>query len=289
MDSPRGPDREPYARAASGCGMTGNNPFGGILPLPREEACLTPQIPPRGCASPGGTFADHRQGGNSAITPGSKAFRLYSLVLVTAPLALLTGIYIFPAQVDSSIPRLTFTKTLKGSSPEYMALCIDANGNGTYDSHKLEDPPNPRPMQVSSGTTAEIFSLADSLQNFRSLDLDSHQKVANMGLKTLTYQAGKETNQVQYNYTEMRTARELTDIFEKISNVEERISDLEYAMKYDHLSLPQILSQTQQGLDDNLFVEAHLMIPTLEKISNDPRFLHLAQTRAREILRRIER
>ena len=75
-------------------------------------------------------------------------------------------------------------------SPEYLALSIDANGEGTYDSHKLEDPPAPRPMQISAGTTAQIFSLAQSLNNFRSLDLDSHHKVANMGLKTLTYEAG---------------------------------------------------------------------------------------------------
>ena len=40
---------------------------------------------------------------------------------------------------------------------------------------------------------------------------------------------------MQYNYTENRAAQQLTDILEKISNVEERIAQLEYAMKYDHL------------------------------------------------------
>ena len=169
-----------------------------------------------------------------------------------------------------------------------MALSIDANGKGTYDSHKLEDPPAPRPLQISAGTTAQIFSLAESLNDFRSLDLDSHHKVANMGLKTLTYEAGKEINKVQYNYTENRTAQQLTDIFEKIGNVEEQIAQLEYAMKYDHLSLPQALRQIQEGLDDHNYVEAALMIPTLEKISTNPRFMHLAQARAQEIMQRIQ-
>ena len=187
-----------------------------------------------------------------------------------------------------SVPRLTFTKTLKGSSPEYLALSIDANGKGTYDSHKLEDPPAPRPLQISAGTTARIFSLAQSLNYFRSLDLDSHHKVANMGLKTLTYEAGKEINKVQYNYTENRAAQQLTEILEKIGNVEEQIAQLEYAMKYDHLSLPQALRQIQEGLDDHNFVEAALMIPTLEKISTNPRFMHLAQSRAQEIMQRIQ-
>jgi len=167
-------------------------------------------------------------------------------------------------------------------------LSIDANGQGTYDAHKLEDPPTPRALQISAATTAQIFSLVQSLHSLRSLNLDSHLKVANMGWKTLTYQDGHETNKVQYNYTENRTAQQLTDILERISNVEDRISQLEYAMKYDHLSLPQALQQIQAGMDDHLFMEANLMIPTLEKISNNPHFLHLAQSRAQDIVHRIQ-
>jgi hypothetical protein len=92
---------------------------------------------------------------------------------------------------------------------------------------------------------------------------------------------------VHFNYSENHSAQQLTDIFEKISNVEERIAQLEYAMKYDHLNLPQVLRQVQDGMDDGYFVEGALMIPTLEKISADPHYLHLAQSRAREIEQRI--
>jgi len=197
-------------------------------------------------------------------------------------------VFTLQAQVSSSVPRITFTKTLKGSSPEYMALSIDAHGEGTYDSHKINDPPAPHPVHISAATTSRIFSLAQSLNYFRSIELDSHHKVANMGLKTLTYEAGGETNKVQYNYTENRTATELTETFEKIGNVEEQIAQLEYAMKYDHLSLPQDLRQIQEGLNDHYYIEAALLIPTLEKISTNPRFLHLAQSRAQEIMQRIQ-
>jgi len=190
--------------------------------------------------------------------------------------------------MTASLPRLTFTKTLKDSSPEYMALSIDANGNGTYDSHKLDDPPAPRPLQISSETTTRIFSLTESLNYFRSLELDSHHKVANMGLKTLTYETGADINRVQYNYTENRAAQQLTDLLERIGNVEEQIRQLEYDMKYDHLSLPQVLRQIQEGLDEHNYVEAALMIPTLEKISTNPHFMHLAQSRAQEIMQRIQ-
>jgi hypothetical protein len=208
--------------------------------------------------------------------------------MATAFLALLPGTYTLPAQVASSAPRITFTKLLKGSTPEYVAMSIDANGQGTYDSWNVEGSPNPRPIQISAGTTSQIFSLAKSLDNFRSLSLDSRHKVANMGLKTLTYEACREINKVQYNYTENHTAQQLTETLEKIADVEERIAQLQFAMKYDRLGLPQILRQIQEGMDEHAFVEAVLMIPTLERISTNPHFMHLAQSRAQEIMQRIQ-
>ena len=228
------------------------------------------------------------RGGSFTITPSFEVRRVCSLCLAAAFLALLPGVNTLQAQAAPAVPRLTFTKILKGSFPEYMALSIDANGKGTYDSRKLDDPPDPHPLQISAGTTAKIFSLVESLNYFHSLQLESRHKVANMGLKTLTYEAGKEMGRVQYNYTENRTAQQLTEMLEKIGNVEDRIAQLEYSMKYDHLSLPQTLREIQEGLDDRNFVEAALMIPTLEKISTNPHFLHLAQSRAQEILQRIQ-
>ena len=169
-----------------------------------------------------------------------------------------------------------------------MTLAIDANGAGVYDSHKLNDPPNPRGMQLSAGTTEQLFSLAQSLNYFRSLTLESRHRVANMGLKTLAYEAGGEINKVQYNFTQNHAAQQLTDMFEKIGNVEEEIAQLEYDMKYDHLGLPEILRRIQLGLADHYYVEPALLIPTLEKIAANPRFLHVAQSRAQEIMQSVQ-
>ena len=234
------------------------------------------------------SFADIISGGSPAITPGSDVVRLGSSGLAAVCLALLLGASIYPAQTPA-VPCVTFTKTLAGSTPEYLSLSIDSNGKGAYDSHKLGDPAAPRPLQISAETTAQIFSLTQSLDYFRAGNLDSHHRVADMGLKILTYQDTREINKVQFNYSENRSAQQLADIFEKISNVEERIAQLDYAMKYDHLNLPQVLRQVQYGIENNYFVEAPLMIPTLEKISADSHYLHLAQSRAREIEQRIQK
>jgi hypothetical protein len=214
---------------------------------------------------------------------------LRSLCLGIAILTLTVQAGTLLGQSPATGPRLTFTKTLKGSTPEYFALKIDAHGKGTYDAHKLEDPSTIRQLQISTKTTNQIFSLVQSLNYFRGGDLDSHRKVANMGMKTLIYEDVGESNTAQFNYSDNRFAQQLDDLLEKIGNVEERIAQLDYAMKYDRLNLPHILAQIEYGMENDYFAEADMMLPTLEKISNDPHCLHLAQTRAREVADRIRK
>ena len=130
--------------------------------------------------------------------------------------------------------------------------------------------------------------MAGQLNNFRSVDLDSHKKVANLGQKVLTYQQGEDVNRVLFNYTENRMARQLVDIFEAVGTVEGHISALEFGMKYDPLSLPQELLQIQIELNNKSLAGPEMLLPTLEKIAHGSRFLHLAQVRAQQIIERVQ-
>ncbi len=192
------------------------------------------------------------------------------------------------AQDGGSLPRLTYTKILKQSVPEYLAISVDADGFGTYEGRKLDDAPEPRPLRLSPATTRRLFDLASQLNDFESLDLESHKKVANLGLKTLTYERDGRKNKAEFNYTVVREADRLVALFEKLASVEQHVMVLEYAIKYDHLSLPKELLQIQVDLDNKSLADAELMVPTLEQIVRDPRFLHLAQVRAQNILERLQ-
>ena len=190
---------------------------------------------------------------------------------------------------DTCIPaRITFTKVLKGSTPEYLAITVDSNGSGTYEGRKLDEPSRPRPLKLSPTTTQRLFELAGLLDNFRSGDLESHKKVADLGLKTLVYEGNGGINQAQFNYTLRREAQELADTFEKIAGVEQHIITLEYAIKYDHLGLPNELLQIQIDLKNKALADPGLMVPALEEIARNPHFLHLAQVRAQDILQRLQ-
>ncbi len=186
--------------------------------------------------------------------------------------------------------KLIYSRTFKGSTPEYIAIRVDATGSGTYEGRKLDESQaqGPRPFQLSSGTTERIFALAGQLHDFRGIQLESHKKVANLGEKTFTYEQGGALNRVAFNYTENRTARDLVDVFEAIGMVEQHVAALEFEMKYDPLNLSQELLQIQAELKDKTLTDLQMLVPTLEKIAHGSRFLHLAQSRAQEIIDQVQ-
>ncbi|MDE3180810.1 MAG: hypothetical protein KGM47_14275 [Acidobacteriota bacterium] len=186
-------------------------------------------------------------------------------------------------------PRLVYTKTLKGSTPEYEKIVVNYDGSGSYDGRHLMDPPNPRAFHLSSGVTQRLFTLASELHDFQNVSLESHKRVADLGLKTFKYVDGNRAYESQFNYSTDRKAAELTDLFEGLGAVERHIGALDYSMKYDRLGLPRELTLIQIDLDNKSLLDPQLMTGTLESIMQNPAYLHLAQVRAKDILKRIQK
>ncbi len=184
--------------------------------------------------------------------------------------------------------KLTYIKVMKGSVPEYQAITVDVNGVGSYDGRKLDETPRPRPLKLSAATTQTLFGLANSLGDFRSIQLESSKKVANMGSKTFIYTHDGRENKVEFNYTRNRHARDLMDLFEGIGTVEQHIGSLEFSARYDPLGLPGELTQIEIDLNNKALVDPQLMVPILQKIADDSQYLHIAQSRAVDILHLIQ-
>jgi hypothetical protein len=195
---------------------------------------------------------------------------------------------LFASEPAAEAPRITFTKVLRGSVPEYFSITVDANGEGTYDGRKLDAPPEPRPLKLKPATTRQIFNLVAALDYFNSLELESRRKVANLGQKTFVYEENGRRNEIQFNYTQRREAQQLTEFFERLSSVLQHLAALEHAIRFDHLSLPGELRQIEWDLNRNALAEPELLAPTLEQIAGNRRFLNLAQTRAQNLLARIQ-
>lgn len=195
----------------------------------------------------------------------------------------------FTAQQVYSPDKLTYIKVLKGSMPEYTQVTVDTDGVGSYQGRKLSDVPAPRPLKLSAATTVALFNLAHALGDFSSVDLESHKNVADLGEKTFIYEHDGQHNKAQFNFTQNRQAQELERLFEGIAGVEQHLGALEYSARYDRLGLPQELTQIEIDLNNNTLVDPQLLAPMLEKIAANSQFLHIAQIRAEDILRRIQK
>jgi hypothetical protein len=224
-------------------------------------------------------------GGNSNQ---HEKFALRRCFLASVAASLLFSPALPAAQAGNSLPRLTYTKIMKGSVPEYIRLTVDSTGAGTFDGHQLSEAPNPRSLQLSPAVTRRLFDLANQLDDFRSIQLESRKKVANLGEKTFTYQKGARTTSVEFNYTENRAAEELTNLFEGIASVEEHIAGLEYSARFDPLGLPHQLHLAATDLHEHNLIDPQLMAPILKKIVGNNRYLHIAQVQAQDILQRIQ-
>ncbi len=171
---------------------------------------------------------------------------------------------------------------------ETCRKAVDTTGAATYEGRRLDEPSHPRALQLSPDTTARLFELAARLGYFHSIALESRQAVANLGLKTFRYEKDGATNQVQFNYTLRQDANELVNWFERIGCVMQHQVALEYAMKYDHLGLPRELLQIKQDLAKKALADPELLVPVLEQIAQDSRYLNVAKNRAQDILRQLQ-
>ncbi len=191
------------------------------------------------------------------------------------------------AHAPASSATLIYSKVRKGGFPEYVRITVNSNGEATYDGRKLSEPPHPRKMRLSAGVTQELFRLAGDLGYFQNVDLASHKRVANLGLKTLEYQGGGATYKTVFNYTENHTGQKLVDLFDGISSVERHIDALEFSARYDPLGLPGQLTLVENDLANKALVDPQLLTPILEHISKDSNYMHIAQARAHNLLEKI--
>jgi hypothetical protein len=184
-------------------------------------------------------------------------------------------------------PTITYRKIFKSSYPEFVEIKLNEAGHGTFDVRQLDEAANPQPFEVSAALSVKIFALAAKLHNFQGVDLDVHRRIANLGEKTFRYDKGSENHEVKFNYTLDDSAGQLTVIFEGLSRQATDLSDLERTMRYDRLGVNDVLLQIEQDYNNKLFPEPERLLPALDQLAADDKFIDIARQRARSLASRI--
>ena len=174
-------------------------------------------------------------------------------------------------------PRLVFTKSFPGSTPAYVEISVDKNGEAEYKEDAKDE--NPLKFKLTEGEAATMFSLSDKLNHFAE-PLDAGLKVAFMGKKTFRWEGEGGPHESSFNYSENLEAKTLLDWFERISETERNLIDLERAVRFDKLGVQDAILRIEVTRDQKRLVAEEQFLPLLDRVVKNENYLHMARTRA---------
>jgi hypothetical protein len=182
---------------------------------------------------------------------------------------------------------ISYRRVFKGSTPEFTEIKITEQGKCTYDLRQLDEDADAQPFEVGSPVRQKIFELAADLKNFEIPSLDIQKKIANLGEKTFRYERDSEVHETTFNYTLDATANQLMQIFEGLARQQGDLVQLQRRIKYDRLGVNDALLQFESDMDHRLLPEPERLLPVLDQIDHDSRFMQISRTRARALAERI--
>jgi hypothetical protein len=194
------------------------------------------------------------------------------------------------ASTAGQTAKVTFRRVFQGSTPEFIELTVcDDSNNGTYEIRQLDEDAGALPFEVSESLRAKIFTLSGQLNHFQGQDLDVHRKIANLGAKTFRWEQGGVSHETKFNYTLNAAANQLLQVFEGLARQQEHYALLSRRMRYDRLGINDALLQFESDLNRGLMPEPQRLIPLLDQISADSKFVDIARQRARSLADRLRR
>jgi hypothetical protein len=173
--------------------------------------------------------------------------------------------------------RLIYSKSFPGSTPEYVKITLERNGTAVY----MEAPDDPQPLTIklADAEVAAIYGLAEKLGWF-SRTIESGLAVAKMGDKTLRYEAEGKAQEQKYNYTQDPDAQALTDWFERITESERYLIELERAARFDKLGVNRVILQIQAAWDRKRLVAVDQYLKWLDRVARNESYMNMARERA---------
>ena len=191
------------------------------------------------------------------------------------------------AQAQPGTATITYRRVFKGSLPEFIEIKITDAGAATFDVRQLDEDPDAQPFEVGSPIREKIFELAADLNHFATADLEVAKRLANLGQKTFRYERDGESHEASFNYTLNTTANQVMQIFEGLARQQRHLTTLERRMVFDRLGVNDALRQFEVDLEHGVLPEPERLLPVLEQIAADTRFMDLARTRARALAERV--
>jgi len=218
---------------------------------------------------------------------------VFGALLLVLPLGTMTRGWIADNRPAAPAPAPTttilFSIDQKDGSYERFQISLDETGRGKFEAKPRDGELIKREFEVGQETLERLLSSFDAAQFLSSTqDYESHLKVANTGLKTIVFEQNGRSREVHFNYTLDKHVAAIADMMTGLITTELRINELETAMKYDKLGLPNQLDALQTELKNHWIEDPRQLIPFLTKIANNQAYFNMVQRKAKELILQIE-
>jgi hypothetical protein len=149
---------------------------------------------------------------------------------------------------------------------------------------------------MSPATRRQLFELAKQANYFHG-DFEYHGgRVANTGIKTLTYSEGPQTAslsnptngkhyQTTYNYSQNPAIEQITATFQKIATTLDFGTRLAHEHRFDRMSLEGELKRMEEMQKNHELLELQAVGPVLRDIANDASVFDMTRKRALRLLK----
>jgi hypothetical protein len=186
-------------------------------------------------------------------------------------------------------PQQTFNRFVycrEFPSGVFEKQCLDLKPDGTGQSRfkRRGSEEASSVLTLSSNGREKFLSVVAATRNLADREkYESKRKVANLGRKHITLEMGSETREAEFNYSDLKEVNTLTTFFDGLINQQVLISDLEMALQYERLSIPERLDQLEGEIKSGRIADPQSLIPVLDKIVQNERVVDYARNHAQQL------
>jgi hypothetical protein len=200
--------------------------------------------------------------------------------------AILILVLMQPAQ--AAFTRFTYCREMPRGLYEKQCLVLAPDGNGEGQLKRRGSDVVQVPFTLSAPGREKFLAVIAATNNLADgKNYETKKKVADLGRKQLTLEMPAGTRDAVYNYSDLKEVNALSAFFDGLLNQQTLSLDLETAVRFERLSVPQRLDQLDDELKASRIGDPEGLIPLMEKLARDERLLEYARQHAEQIKNRL--
>jgi hypothetical protein len=202
---------------------------------------------------------------------------------------ILTALLLIPLPQSDEFTRFSFCRESPGGQYGDQCFDLDSEGKGLFKFAPQGDDTVEVEFEFSARGHERFIELLEATDYLEAGDrYESERQVANMGIKTFVVDGPWGQREAAFNYTTIGEASDLSTFFERLVTQEILLFDIEIALDFDRLGIPDRLDLLERAIDSRRIADPGRVEMMLERIEQDTGLVNYARTTATRLKEELE-